>query len=231
VVSLSLADSLDGLSLVSAHGDLSNVDIAVAHSDLSQGLLLGLLTGGCELSNLADIGSLGSLSTGVGVNFGIEDEDVDVLVGSQHMVYAAEADVVCPAVAAEDPDGLLGQVFLLGQDVLHAVAADVGFQVGEQSIGSRIVGFGVGGGIQLVLADSLALICSGVGHHGLDLVRQRLTDHSLSGVHTQTMLSVVLEQGVGPSGTVALFVDGVGRSSSGTAPDGGTAGGVGDVHP
>ena len=48
------------------------------------------------------------------------------------MVNAAEADVVCPAVAAEDPDGLLGQVFLLGQDVSNGVAADLGFQVGDQ---------------------------------------------------------------------------------------------------
>ena len=64
-------------------------------------------TGSCELSNLADVGSLGSLTAGVGVDFGIEDEDVDVLAGSQNVVNTAEADVVCPAVAAEDPEGLL----------------------------------------------------------------------------------------------------------------------------
>ena len=33
------------------------------------------------------------------------------------MVDTAEADVVSPAVAAEDPDGLLAEVILLGQDV------------------------------------------------------------------------------------------------------------------
>ena len=51
------------------------------------------------------------------------------------MVKTAKADVVCPAVAAEDPNGLLGQVFLLGEDILNGIAANVGFQVGNQSLG------------------------------------------------------------------------------------------------
>ena len=51
VISLSLSDGLEGLSRVSAHSDLCNVDVAVAHGDLSKALLLGVLTGSCELSN------------------------------------------------------------------------------------------------------------------------------------------------------------------------------------
>ena len=43
-------------------------------------------------------------------HLGIEDEDVHIVAGGQDVVHAAEADVVSPAVAAEDPDGLLGQV-------------------------------------------------------------------------------------------------------------------------
>ena len=72
---------------------------------------------------------LGSLTAGVGIDLGIEDEDVDVRAGSQDMVHAAEADIVSPAVAAEDPDGLLVQVFLLGQDVLDILAALAGFEI------------------------------------------------------------------------------------------------------
>ena len=116
MVSFCFLNGLQGLRSVGAHGDLCDVDIAVAHSDLSQGLGLGFLTGSCELCNLTDVGSLGSLSAGVGVNLGIEDEDVDIFTGSENMVHAAEADIVCPAVAAEDPDGLLGEVILLGKD-------------------------------------------------------------------------------------------------------------------
>ena len=46
-----------------------------------------LLTGSGELCHLADVGGLGSLSAGVGVNLGVEDEDVDVLAGSEDMVH------------------------------------------------------------------------------------------------------------------------------------------------
>ena len=119
MVSFCFLDGLEGLRSVGAHGDLRNVDIAVAHGDLRQGLRLGFLTGSCELRNLTDVGSLGSLSAGVGVNLGIEDEDVDIFTGSENMVHTAEADVVCPAVAAEDPDGLLGEVILLGRGSLR----------------------------------------------------------------------------------------------------------------
>ena len=116
-IGLSLLNGLEGLSGVGAHSHLSHIDVAVAHGDLSQRLLLGLLTGSGELSHLADVGGLGSLSAGVGVDLGIEDEDVDVLAGSQNVIHAAEADIVGPAVAAEDPDGLLLQIFLVLQDV------------------------------------------------------------------------------------------------------------------
>ena len=82
-----------------------------------------VLAGGGELRHLADVGSLGSLAAGVGVDLGVEHEDVDVLAGSQHVVQAAEADVVGPAVAAEDPDGLLGQVLLVVQDALRGLGS------------------------------------------------------------------------------------------------------------
>src|SRR5699024_1785883 len=53
----------------------------------------------------------------------------------------------------------------------------------------------------------------------------------LAQVHTEAMLGVVLEEGVSPSGTLSgHVVDGVGRGSSGAAPDGGASGSVGDEH-
>ena len=77
VVGLSLGESLQELVHVSAHSHLSHVDVAIAHGDLSQRLLGDLLTGSGELSHLADVGSLGCLAAGVGVDLGVEDEDVD----------------------------------------------------------------------------------------------------------------------------------------------------------
>ncbi len=44
------------------------------------------------------------LAAGVRIDLGVEHQDVDVAAGGQHVVQAAEADVVGPAVAADDPD-------------------------------------------------------------------------------------------------------------------------------
>ncbi len=135
VIGFRFLDGLQGLRGVGAHGDLGHVDITVGHGNLREGLRLGLLAGSRELCDLADVGSLGSLSAGVGVDLGVEHEDVDVFAGGEDMVDAAEADVVSPAVAAEDPDGLLGQVGLLREDLsaqLAGVAVAVLFALGLQ---------------------------------------------------------------------------------------------------
>ena len=49
-------------------------------------------------------------------------------------------------------------------------------------------------------------------------------------MHTEAVFSGVFEQGVAPSGTEAVLIGAVGHGGSGAAPDGGTAGGVGDHH-
>src|SRR5699024_10370940 len=155
MVALGLGDGLHGLVHVSAHGDLGNVDVAVAHGDLAQALLADGLAGGGELRHLTDLAGLGSLSAGVGVDLGIEHEDVHVLAGSQNMVQAAEADVVGPAVAAEDPDALLGEVVLLGQDLLAVLAVGIGLQLSDQLLGGGGVGLAVVVGGKLLLDGRL----------------------------------------------------------------------------
>jgi hypothetical protein len=62
-----------------------------------------------ELGDGAGGGGLGALAAGVGVNLGIVHHDVDVLARGQHVVDAAEGDVVSRAVAAEYPVGFLGE--------------------------------------------------------------------------------------------------------------------------
>ena len=155
VVGLGLVDGLEGLSRVGAHGNLCHVDVAVAHGNLGQRLLLGHLTGGGELSDLAQVRGLGGLTTGVGVNLGVEDEDVDVVAGSQDVVQATEADVVGPAVAAEDPEGLLGEVSLVGEDRLGSVAAAL-LELGNVGSGSGLGGLGVVDGVDPSLAGGLS---------------------------------------------------------------------------
>ena len=81
------------------------------------------------------------------------------------MVNAAEADVICPAVAAEDPYGLLGEVILLSKDLLCVLAA-ASLKSSDQRVGSGAVGLAVVIGLQPLLAclnDSLVLaVCNDV---------------------------------------------------------------------
>ena len=238
MVSLGLGDGLEGLRGVGTHGDLCHVDIAIGHGNLSKALLLNFLAGSRELRDLADVGSLGGLSAGVGVNLGIENKDVDVLVLREDMIHAAKADVVCPAVAAEDPDGLLGQIFLILKDLcrqLAGVAGAAGLQALLQScdvsLGCFLVGLAVFHGVEPLLCGFLQRSVGPVdGDQLAGLVRQRFADDLLRGVHAVAVLRIILEQGVGPCRAATLFVGAVGGSCAGAAPDGGTTGGVGNVH-
>src|SRR5699024_5920501 len=137
------------------------------------------LTSSSELSNRTDVGCLGSLSTSVGVNFGIEYHNVYVLAGSQNMVQTAEADIVCPTVATENPDGLLGQVFLLSQNFLAQATASscTLFKFCNQSLGSLCVCSAVFLGLH-ELSDSILGFSRGVLalSHLFELSNQALTD-------------------------------------------------------
>ena len=81
--SLGLADSLQGLSVVSTHGNLSDIDVAVGGGNHTEILLADALTLGSELSDSTERGSLRGLATSVRVNLCIEHEDVDVLTRSE----------------------------------------------------------------------------------------------------------------------------------------------------
>ena len=103
VPSLSLADSLEALVVVSTHSNLCNIYVAVSCSNHTEILLADALTLGSELSDSAERSSLRGLTTGVRVNLSIEHEDVDVLTRSNHVVETAVTDVVRCTVTTDDP--------------------------------------------------------------------------------------------------------------------------------
>ena len=162
LVSFSFRQSLEELVHVSAHCDLCNIYVAVGHSDFSKVLLADCLTCCRELSNLTDVGGLGSLSAGVGVNFGIEYHDVYVFTGSDNVVETAEADIVSPAVATEDPDGLLSEVILFSEDFGSDSAAGSSslFKLSDESLGCGRVSLAVVLGVKVCLSSSLELVGS-----------------------------------------------------------------------
>ena len=57
-----------------------------------------------EFCDRAERRRLGLLAAGVGIDFGVEDEHVDIAVAGEHVIEAAVTDVVGPAVAAQQPD-------------------------------------------------------------------------------------------------------------------------------
>ncbi len=148
------------------------------------------------------------------------------------MVYAAEADVVCPAIAAENPNGFLGEVFFVIQNILTCRAIAVKcLKCFYQSLGCRGILCTVGNGIQICLASRFHVFrCFISCRNLLHIVNQTVTDCVLTEVHTEAMLCVILEQGVCPCGTVTVFIDSVGGCCRRTAPNGRTACSIGDIH-
>ena len=92
--SLGLADSLQGLSVVSTHSNLSYIYITVGSSDHTEILLADALTLGSELSDSAERRSLRGLTTGVRVNLSIEHEDIYIFTRSDDVVETTVTDVV-----------------------------------------------------------------------------------------------------------------------------------------
>ena len=213
---------------VGAHGDLRDVNVAVAHGQFRKALLLDALAGRRKLRDLTELGCLGGLSAGVRVHFGIEDHDVDVFAGSQDVVQSAVADVVCPAVAAEDPDGLLRQVFLVLEDVLSlGTAAVKRFERLHKRVGRGAVLLAVVKGVEPVLACRLDVVRAAfLREDGLHVVRETVADGFLAEVDAKAVLRVVFEQGVRPRRALAFRRGGVGRGRCRAAPDGRAAGGV-----
>ena len=63
-----------------------NVDVAVSHGNHSEIFLSHFLSACREFSRLTELGCLGSLTACVGVNFGVENEDVYILAACKDVV-------------------------------------------------------------------------------------------------------------------------------------------------
>src|SRR5699024_8642371 len=191
-ICLCLCQSFHSLVEVSAHGDLSNIYIAIAHGDRSHVFLLHFFTACCELSDRTGRRSLGGLSASIGVNLCIEYHNVDVASACENMVNAAESDIVSPSVTAEDPLGFLGQeIFLLKN--LFASFASACLKSCYKFICSRAVGGAYGEGIQPFLAGCLNILFICGCYKGFYFFFQTVTDRFLCEKHTVSELCVILE--------------------------------------
>ena len=222
--------------MICAHSYLSNVYVSVAHSHHAEVFLLGALTCSCKLSNRTGRSRLGGLSAGVGVNFGIEYQNVYVFAACEYVIQSAVTDVVCPTVAAEDPNGLLN----------YAVCAV--FDCGKSGLEFA---FGFGNGvIEVSVYGSLNFLGNVCVFHIFEpefkcvayaracaefdsLIHKGSESCSasfVSEIHAVTKLCIVLEERVAPGGTVAVFIEGVRAGGSGAAVNGRTSGSVSNYH-
>ena len=109
VVGFRFEERLERVLVFRAHGDAGDVNIAVAHGHQPEIFLRARLAAGGELRDCSAGRGLRGLAAGIGVNLGIEHEQVHIAAAGDHMVEAAVADVVRPAITADDPDALLDQ--------------------------------------------------------------------------------------------------------------------------
>src|SRR5581483_2535587 len=160
------------------------------------------------------------MAAGVRVDLGIEDEDVDVAAGGQDVVEAAVADVVCPAIAADDPDALL-------DERIGEIAEVAGF-------GSIDAGEFLFEGLDALalLEDALFGFLIGVDEGLGELLsdEEAETPDELAGVfvllidgeaHAEAEFRVVLEERVRPGGSAAVLVGAVRSGGQVAAVDGG----------
>ena len=230
VVSFRFGHGLHELVLIGTHSYLRYIYIAVRNGHHAEILLLRAFTGSGKLCNSGCRRSLGGLAARIGVNFRVEDEDVDVLILREHMVHAAEADIISPAVAAEDPVGTFDEVFLLGQEFFkNRFACRFFFEKGRHFIGAFTCAFPFEE-VGCPVAERGLKFGGSNRFCGFNLERQVFADLVDAHEHAETVFRGIFKQAVGPDGTVAFFVRRIRGHRRGTAVNGGAARSVGDHH-
>ncbi|CDD35973.1 unknown [Roseburia sp. CAG:309] len=210
VVSFCFCNRFYSLSRVCTKSDLCYVYVTIAHSDLSKTLLTDFFSGSSKLTNFTDVRSFRCLTTCIGVHLCIEYHYVYVLTGCKYVIQTTKSDVVSPTVTTEDPYGLLSKVLFLIKDFLGKLTASGSsfFDLSNHCFCSSSICFCIIFCLKVFIYSSFQFSRCFIGSsqffyfvHGL------LTKNFLTNVHTKTMLSIVLEQGVCPSRTLfGIFV-------------------------
>ena len=76
---------------------------------MARSFLRCFLAAGGKLGDRAARRGLGHLPACIRIDFGVKDQHIYIFARAEHVIEAAEADVVSPSVAADDPDALADQ--------------------------------------------------------------------------------------------------------------------------
>ena len=229
VIGLGVAQRLDRLLRAAAQRDLRHVDVAIGDGLKRQILARRALAGGGELGRGAERRRLRGLAAGVGIDLGIEHQDVDVAILGEDVVEPAGADVVGPAVAADDPQAAAHQILGHRQEIarrpIRWVAKRAPQRVDPRALGDdlavgalrRIENF-----VGELWPDALAQRPDQVPRH-----RGLLVDRE---THAKTELGIVLEQAVVPGRAAPVGTGAPRQRREIAAIDRGAAGRVGDLQ-
>ena len=171
------------------------------------------------------------LTAGVGVDFRIEHEHIHVIARREHVIQTAEADVIGPAVAAENPLRTFEEKVAIRAQFLHiGVGVVPRVQERDDAVGpfARAFTFHV---MSAPVFERFAQFR--IVDRRTEIIHDRaqtFTDGVVAGEHAETEFRVVLKERVRPRRTVAVLVRRVRHRRRAGAVNAGTAGGVRDQH-
>ena len=190
-------------------------------------LLADRFAGGGELGGGAERCRLRLLTSGVRVDLGVHDEDVDVAPVREDVIQPAVADVVRPPVAADQPYALLHQV--IGKRFEPArLRADNAGELAPKRLDALPL-FRDAGLVRLIGVEHR-------GHQAVANLRRERLEQPASGrdvcverhPEAEAELRVVLEERVRPRRAASVAIGRVGRRRQVAAVDRRAAGRVGD---
>src|SRR5438270_5595950 len=95
--------------------DAGDINVSVSHRNQTEIFFAGRFAPSRKLRNRTSRCGLRALPAGVGVNFGVEDQDIDIPTAGQDMVETAVTDVVSPTVAPDNPNAFAHQLISKAQ--------------------------------------------------------------------------------------------------------------------
>ena len=227
---LSFGDSFEELVLVSAHSYLSYIDVTVGNSHHAEVLLLGAFAGSSELCDSCSRGSFRGLTAGVGVNFRIENEDVDVVVRSEDMVNTAVTDIVGPTVTTDDPLATFYEELFLSEEVFeNRFAGSFFFEESRQFVSAFTSAFTFIS-VSSPVAECFLEFRRSDSFSSVEVFDQVFADFVYAEEHAEAKFSSIFEEAVCPGRAVAGSVHGVRGNRSRCTPNGGAACCVSDHH-
>ncbi|MBV6467451.1 MAG: hypothetical protein PGMFKBFP_02812 [Anaerolineales bacterium] len=227
VVGFGFDEGAQRLLVVEAHRHARHVDVAVGHGDQAEVLLGESLAAHRELGDRRHGRGFAGLSAGVGIDFRVQHQHVDVAPAGEDVVQPAVADVVGPAVAADDPDGTLDEAVGYGEEFAGAGVFAGGEFFPQRRDALALFGDARLGGLvrrQQAVHQRLSDL-GGEGRQKFTRVFVLLVERE---AHPQPELGVVFEERVRPGRAASVRAHRPGSRRQVAAVDGGAARGVGD---